>query len=144
MCQVTAATSNPSSKPLNKVDVYGRVYDAAGSAVTDVSENNLRLRDNIPAGTSKVSFVSTCRQRSSSSPLKWQGLKASGFAGKILPGQTGADGLLADSECDLAPDPAEVRRRGPPWRASIRKSYIPMKTTKKRTSKIVYGIRVSH
>ena len=27
--------------------------------------------------------------------LSWRGLKASGFAGKILPGQTGADGLLA-------------------------------------------------
>ena len=105
----TAATSNPSSKPLNNADVYGRVYDAAGSAVTDVSENNrIAYVDNIPAGTSKVSFVlNMSTAQFELGPLKWQGLKASGFAGKILPGQTGADGLLADSECDLSPDPAE-------------------------------------
>ena len=40
-------------------------------------------------------------------PLHWQGLKASGFTGKILPGQTGSTGLLGENECDLAPDPGE-------------------------------------
>jgi len=40
-------------------------------------------------------------------------MKASGFAGKILPGQTGSTGLLAASECELELDPAVRRCRLP-------------------------------
>lgn len=105
----TAAATNPSSKPLYNADVYGRVYDRAGSAVTDVAENNrIAYVDNVPAGASEVSFVLTVpKAQLDLGGLSWRGLKASGFTGKILPGQTGAEGLLGESECDLAPDPGE-------------------------------------
>lgn len=105
----TARATNPSAKPLNNADVYGRVYDDTGSAVTDVAENNrIAYVDVVPAGTGDVTFVLTMgKNQFDAGPLHWQGLKASGFAGKILPGQTGATGLLGENECDLAPDPAE-------------------------------------
>jgi hypothetical protein len=105
----TAKAVNPSSKALNNADVYGRVYDDAGSAVTDVAENNrIAYVDSVPGGTSDVSFVLTMgKNQLDAGPLHWQGLKASGFTGKILPGQTGSTGLLGENECDLAPDPGE-------------------------------------
>ena len=100
----TARATNPSAKPLNNADVYGRVYDDTGSAVTDVAENNrIAYVDVVPAGTGDVTFVLTMgKNQFDAGPLHWQGLKASGFAGKILPGQTGATGLLGENECDLA------------------------------------------
>ena len=105
----TARASNPSGKSLNNADVYGRVYDGAGSPVTDVSENNrIAYVDEVKPGESEVTFtLRMSRAQLDAGELTWKGLKASGFAGKILPGQTGQGGLLGADECDLAPDPAE-------------------------------------
>lgn len=77
--------------------------------MTDVAENNrIAYVDVVPPGSSEVSFVlNMSSAQYDLGELSWQGLKASGFAGKILPGQTGATGLLGENECDLAPDPAE-------------------------------------
>ncbi len=107
--EFSATAKNPSSKALNNADVYGRVYDGNGSAVTDVSENNrIAYVDEVPAGTSKVTFALTMpATQYEAGALSWSGLKASGFAGKILPGQTGGLGLLGEDECELAVDPAE-------------------------------------
>jgi hypothetical protein len=107
--EFSATAKNSSSKALNNADVYGRVYDGNGSAVTDVSENNrIAYVDEVPAGTSKVTFALTMpATQYEAGALSWSGLKASGFAGKILPGQTGGLGLLGEDECELAVDPAE-------------------------------------
>ena len=96
----TARATNPSAKPLNNADVYGRVYDDTGSAVTDVAENNrIAYVDVVPAGTGDVTFVLTMgKNQFDAGPLHWQGLKASGFAGKILPGQVRA-GAESASVC---------------------------------------------
>lgn len=94
-------------KALNNADVFGRVFDASGNGVTDVSENNrIAYVDLVPPGKSEVSFVLTMPQSQFDlGKLTWQGLKASGFTGKILPGQAGLTGLLGDDECALDSDP---------------------------------------
>lgn len=56
--------------------MYGRVYDATGSAVTDVAENNrIAYLDEVPAGTSEISFVLTMpKQQLDAGALSWRGL----------------------------------------------------------------------
>lgn len=100
--KVTATATNPSSKPLFNADVFGRVYDATGEPALDALENaRISYISEIPPGQSPISFqLIIAKEQADYGPVKVVGLKATGFPGKMLPGQ--GSGALDECDADLA------------------------------------------
>mmetsp|Transcript_13518 Transcript_13518/g.37972 ORF Transcript_13518/g.37972 Transcript_13518/m.37972 type:complete len:125 (+) Transcript_13518:2986-3360(+) len=101
---VTARAKNPSKKELFNADVFGRVYDKYGNTTRDDTENiRLSYIDKIPPGESQVQFgfiVNSvfAEEGAKDGGLTIQGLKASGFAGGVMPGQ--GSGTVGPVDCD--------------------------------------------
>ncbi|WIA32910.1 hypothetical protein OEZ86_006081 [Tetradesmus obliquus] len=112
---ITAAANNPTKKPLYNADVFGRVYDTNGEAAIDDTENiRIAYIDEIAPGVSKVSFkLFVPLEQYELGPLKLTGFKASGFPGKMLPGQGsgligGAPDAQALADCEITGDCDEL------------------------------------
>ncbi|KAF6264848.1 hypothetical protein COO60DRAFT_1180007 [Scenedesmus sp. NREL 46B-D3] len=107
---ITAAATNPTKKPLYNADVFGRVYDRNGEAAIDDTENiRVAYIDEIAPGASKVSFkLFVPLEQYELGPLKLIGFKASGFPGKMLPGQgsglIGKPDAQALADCEITGD----------------------------------------
>eukprot|EP00882_Tetradesmus_deserticola_P005319 GHRQ01005598.1.p1 GENE.GHRQ01005598.1~~GHRQ01005598.1.p1 ORF type:complete len:237 (+),score=65.74 GHRQ01005598.1:45-755(+) len=101
---ITAAATNPTKKPLYNADVFGRVYDKNGEAAIDDTENiRIAYIDEIAPGSSKVSFkLFVPLEQYELGPLKLTGFKASGFPGKMLPGQ--GSGLIGEPDAQALAD----------------------------------------
>jgi len=106
----TGDINNKDKNAINTADVFGRVYDFAGNGVTDIEENNrIAYVDLVPPGKSKVSFALTVpTAQFELGPLKWKGLKMTGFSGKVLPGQAGLTGLLEEIDCSAVGDGSDL------------------------------------
>lgn len=103
---IVASANNPSDKPVYNADVFGRVYDANGDALIDDTENiRIAYIDEVPAGNSQVKFRLTVpEEQYKMGPLKLERFKATGFAGKNLPGQ-GSGVIAANNEdCEITGD----------------------------------------
>lgn len=101
---VSALANNPGKKELRNADVFGRVYDKYGNTTRDDTENiRLSYIETIPPGTSRVEFgfiVNSvfAAEGEKDGGLTIQGLKASGFAGGVMPGQ--GNGTVGQPDCD--------------------------------------------
>ena len=107
---VYATAKNPTSKELRNADVFGRVYDQYGNTARDDTENiRLSYISKIGPGESRVSFkfiINTvfADESKKDGAITIQGLKASGFAGGVMPGQ--GSGLVTDCDPEFT-DPEE-------------------------------------
>ena len=108
--EISAESDNPSKKALLNADVFGRVFDAVGDAVTDVEENGrIAYIPRIEPGKSTVKFPLIVSDLAfSRGKLDFQAVKVSGFPGGVLPGQGSgnlANDLLECDEFDSSCDP---------------------------------------
>lgn len=102
--RVTAQADNPSKKELRNSDVFGKVYDRAGNAALDDTENiRIAYLGTVVPGKSEVSFTLSVPASEETDRIEIRGLKASGFTGGVLPGQ--GSGLVTD--CDEFTPPEE-------------------------------------
>ncbi|GBF95778.1 hypothetical protein Rsub_08214 [Raphidocelis subcapitata] len=101
---IAASASNPDAKTLYNADVFGRIYDRNGEAMSDDSENSrIAYIDVIPAGKSEVHFrINVPLEQFELGKPELRGFKATGFPGGNLPKSgPGAVDAQQQEDCDI-------------------------------------------